>query len=206
MLIGAEVNESNVKEAFPQFADQTITPVILSQAAMLQMTTPVAGGKSPQESAIDTLNAFKDEYGMGTSALVMIYNASGEDLTLKTKYDWQGQMGKYPVDPIIANGQYSVFLHVHYGYFFGTSCGLVFKGESEDDFLMLWYIPYVGANSVYVDVEAQGFWETQKALDDSYEKANDITSSSQKDHFLITASISERETSPIVTFIVERSS
>jgi hypothetical protein len=80
--------------------------------------------------------------------MVMIYNASGADLNYLGIEDSSGHLGQWPVDSVIANGQWSVFLHVHTS---GSVCGSVavakFTSGYGGNVNLSWETPYKGSNS-----------------------------------------------------------
>lgn len=67
-----------------------------------------------QKDADSNINAMKERYGNGVCTEVMIYNATGYDMQFSSNSDVHGDVyGEWPIDPIVANGQWCVFLHVH---------------------------------------------------------------------------------------------
>jgi hypothetical protein len=103
--------------------------------------------------ALQKVNAMKEEYGSGISALVRIYNASSETVSLVTTRDWHGHIWKYPVDTPIQNGQWSVFLHVHASGCAVGACGAAVyqASQAKQDIFLGWESPYAGSNSIYVE-------------------------------------------------------
>ncbi|XWS73933.1 hypothetical protein CRYUN_Cryun02cG0171800 [Craigia yunnanensis] len=53
-----------------------------------------------------------EKTGGREATICLIYNATGDTLTLVTYHDWSGQIGFTPYPPKIENGQWGVFLHV----------------------------------------------------------------------------------------------
>ena len=53
-----------------------------------------------------------EKAGGREATICLIYNATGDTLTLVTYHDWSGQIGFTPYPPKIENGQWGVFLHV----------------------------------------------------------------------------------------------
>ncbi|XP_022749116.1 23 kDa jasmonate-induced protein-like isoform X2 [Durio zibethinus] len=53
-----------------------------------------------------------EKVGVRVFTVCLIYNATGDTLTLVTYRDWSGHIGFTPYPPKIENGQFGVFLHV----------------------------------------------------------------------------------------------
>lgn len=205
MIIGNEVN-SDVVKSYPQYVKEAnITPLILSKVAMQQLTATDSRGDSLQMAATKAVNAMKNEYGQGASTLVMIFNASGETLRYQTNKDWSGETEKYPFDLTIANGEYSVFLHVKSGIFTGSVGCVVFRGDSGSDFLFAWDNPYIGDNSSYVDVKSKDYWPGVQPWSDVESKltSSGISSNTDNGTYVVNSMIG-LATSPIVQYTVTR--
>jgi hypothetical protein len=104
MLLGKKI-DPNTLAALPEFAGKNPTPLDCGRYALASM-------ENYQKLADENVNGMKDEYGDGVSTLVMIYNASGRDVIINSLDNKYGRIGDWPYDPVIANGQWSVFLHV----------------------------------------------------------------------------------------------
>lgn len=169
MIVGNEVNEDFVKR-IPQYAELEITPELLSQVALQQQSVLYSQGNTLHIDAVHALLAMKQDYGEGACTLVMIFNASGETLTFQENYDWEGRTNEYPEDNIIANGQYSVFIHVKTRPFGGSEGSVVYRGTTQADFLMAWCNPWASWNNVYASVQASNYWPDQQTWDAVYEK------------------------------------
>lgn len=204
MLIGNEVNAAVLMQD-PQYAHSEIDTLLLSKVAIQRQSLSNSNGVTLQEEAYQALNAMKEEYGNGASTLVMIFNASGETLAFKKKWNYAGDTDKYAMDSLIRNGQYSIFLHVSQHFFGSSEAAVVYVGESGESFLMAWDNPYRGLNSVHAMVgEEPNFWMNVRweyvwqelQASGSYEAYEHAT-------YAIYSNIGP-ETSPIASYMITR--
>lgn len=158
MLIGKELNHDTI-QSNPQYEHTTINPQQLSQAAMVQRSNIFSNGITLQMVATNRVMAMKEEDGSNHIIQIIIYNASGETLTYQENYNWMGGTSKYPLDSRIANGTYSVFLHVDWNYPSGAT---VYRGTSGSDFLLAWRM-LKGGNVAYVDVQNNDYWPQKQS-------------------------------------------
>lgn len=153
MIFGTEVNQDFVK-CIPQFAQNEVTPLLLSQVALLQQTAPYSNGDTLQMTATKQVSAMEEDCDIGFhigSTMVMVFNASGEPLTFLKNYDFvyvfdflernvgvstSGSVSKYPLDPTIPNGMYSIFVHV--GDDSDSVGAVVYKGTTGTEFFLRW--------------------------------------------------------------------
>lgn len=155
--------------------------------------------------ALQKVNATKAEYGNGVSALVRIYNACGESISLIDQHDWHGHIWKYPYDQLIQNGQWSVFLHVHSGGAMVGACGAVVyrASKANQDIFLGWESPYSGSNCVYVESRETGHWPGQGSwsyMQKQIEKAG--TTKSEKWNKLEVNGLIGQSSSPVVDFVI----
>ncbi|KAJ7586290.1 hypothetical protein C8J56DRAFT_1084607 [Mycena floridula] len=157
MLEGAPITKDSLSK-LPSNQGKTITDVMCAQAA--------ADQKGTNQPAIQQrLDVLKDKYGNGVSTLIRIYNATGVPLRRKYSPDWSGHVGDEPIESVVANGQWTGFLHVHTAGSARGSWGAIvyetFNTGSEtqaSEFFIGWCNPYTGNNGVYVEVREPGHW------------------------------------------------
>lgn len=173
MIIGSAITEDIVRQDPRYVNKKTITLSDISAYTLEQQSVN-------STDALQKVNAMKEEYGDGISALVRIYNASGEALSLIVTNDWHGHIWKYPIDQTIQNGQWSVFLHVHHEWApTGASGAAVYRAsQAGQDIFLGWESPYSGNNSVYVESRETGHWPSGASWSDMYQKIDDAGSSS----------------------------
>ncbi|KAK2980795.1 hypothetical protein RJ640_003021 [Escallonia rubra] len=95
----------------------------------------------------------KSKYGDGISALCVVYNATGETVTPITNHDWHGHLGEGPFPPLLQNGQWGGFLHVHPTAPIGSAGAVVFGDASRSyDWLLAWSVPFISSNTAYTMV------------------------------------------------------
>ncbi|KAK2993849.1 hypothetical protein RJ640_027326, partial [Escallonia rubra] len=95
----------------------------------------------------------KSKYGNGISALCVVYNATGETVTPITNHDWHGHLGEGPFPPLLQNGQWGGFLHVHPTAPIGSAGAVVFGDASRSyDWLLAWSVPFISSNTAYTMV------------------------------------------------------
>ncbi|XP_047055494.1 23 kDa jasmonate-induced protein-like [Lolium rigidum] len=107
----------------------------------------------------------KGMYGNGKTSIVLVYNATGDRLTLGDGRDWSGRIyGRQPPRDF-QNGQWIAFLHVRSPSNPNElQAARVFRGRNVDgrarEFLVSWAIPLQGSqnNSAYTEIrDANGF-------------------------------------------------
>ena len=205
-IVGNSITAADVV-ADPRYshlkADEVSTKVLSSYTLEQQ--------GSHQTDALKLVNTMKEEFGNGVSCLVCIYNASGRNLSLSgQREDWHGHMFRYPPDTNIANGQWSVFLHVKTsGAATGSEACIIYNISDEgDDVFMGWSVPWnqsSWSNSVYTEVREAGHWPAQANFDymqNLLEKSAMISESTWggKTASFKSAAIIADDTSPQVTF------
>jgi hypothetical protein len=156
--------------------------------------------------ALQKVNAMKEEYGNGVSSLIRIYNASGEPLVLCSSPDWHGHIGKYPIDGIIQNGQWCVFLHVKTsGTATGSSGAVVYNAsQAKQDVFFSWGMPFSGDNSVYCESREPNHWPPNGKIWDLMYKLTNNASSHTTDtwgNHRVSAACGQ-SSSPVVDFVI----
>ncbi len=146
MIIGSPITEDIVRQD-PRYVNaKTLTLSQISAYTLEQQSVN-------STAALTAIDNIKTNYGDGISALIRIYHASGEALSLVVTHDWLGHIWEYPVDTTIQNGQWSVFLHVHPEWStMGAVGAVVFRAsQANQDIFLGWESPYIGTNSIYVE-------------------------------------------------------
>ena len=87
--------------------------------------------------------------------MCLVYNSTGDNLSLNASHDWSGHIGSAPYPLEIGNGQWAAFLHVHgSGTKRGSIAAVVYRGKNKygqnKDLLFAWSTPWgVRSNSVH---------------------------------------------------------
>jgi hypothetical protein len=194
----------------PAYQGQTVTPLILAQVALAQKNRLGGGNdlEDLEQYATEQILKASSDNGDMTATLLLIYNATGGNLTFVDHQDWSGHLGQFPFDPVIQNGQWCYVLHTHVGGTWAGSVGCcVYRGDAAD-FFMGWSDPYGGpttGNGVYVESRGQGHWPGVADWDYMYNLVNNATSSSTDTTppYQMFASIGTGPT-PICKFILTR--
>lgn len=103
--------------------------------------------------------------------LCLVYNATGDDVTLETVRDWSGKVGKSPYPTIIGNGQWGAFLHGHFGTLSCTGA-VVYGGLNAAGKERQWVVAWKQSNgqpslcytevrkgNYYSSGSSQGLWD-----------------------------------------------
>ena len=202
MIIGPVITKEELRQDERYVNKETITLSDISDYTVEQQSVHAP-------AAQEAVNGMKTEYGSGISALIRIYNASGEALSLFKTYDWHGHVWKHPVDRIIQNGQWSVFLHVHGEWSpTGASGAVVYRAaQANQDIFLGWQSPYIGTNSVYVESRETNHWPKAASWDYMYEKKLDAK---DRSHFpddwgnIAVSGEVGQSSSPVVDFLIRR--
>jgi hypothetical protein len=153
MIIGSAITEDIVRQDPRYVKKEKITLSDISTYTLEQQSVL-------DTEAIKKVNAIKEEYGSGISALIRIYNACGEAISLQTTKDWHGHIWKYPFDAVIQNGQWSAILYVHTsGGMAGAEGAVIYRAsQANQDIFLGWESPYIGDNHVYVESREISHW------------------------------------------------
>lgn len=203
VVIGTTITVDNViaDPRYKHLKPSQVTTKILSVYTMEQRVVY-------EKEALRTVNAIKDEFGNRESTLVRIYNGSGRTLIFSKQHDWHGHLYKYPIDTIILNGQWSVFLHVSprwpapHG---DMSCVIYSIQHEKADVFMGWDDPLAGSNSVYTDISFNGYWPNNDDWDKMESRIDDSGKNSANNYnaesalFYSEAGIGD-STSPLADF------
>jgi hypothetical protein len=201
MIIGSAITEDIVRQDPRYVNKKTITLSDISAYTLEQQSVN-------STEALQKVNATKEEYGDGISALVRIYNASGEAVSWVATNDWHGHIGQYPVDDTIENGQWSIFLYVHTGGVAVGACGAVVYRASQanhyQDIFLGWESPYSGSNSVYVESRETNHWPNVGSWSYMYNKIDDDAGSSSSDNWGVIKVAGQigQSSSPVVDFVI----
>ncbi|RRT76261.1 hypothetical protein B296_00005554 [Ensete ventricosum] len=114
--------------------------------AAMALDTQMTGSK--YESALKYVRDMKEKWGNGVSTLCLLYNATGEPLTLHTTHDWYGHIydqSPYPMQ--LGNGQWGAFFHVKRSATpDGSNAAAVYRGKNDvgedTDSLLFWDNPW----------------------------------------------------------------
>ncbi|HEY0038507.1 MAG TPA: hypothetical protein VGB66_17545 [Longimicrobium sp.] len=198
-----------VVSTYPENQGKTITPLILAQAAISQKNRLI-NDVDLEDYATASLQQQSADNGNITATLILIYNATGGNLTFFANQDWSGHVGQFGYDPLIQNGQWCYLLHTHASGTWAGSVGCcVYRGD-DADFFMGWSDPYGGSsagNGVYVESRAQGHWTGVASWDYMYNLVNAAQGTSTDDTppYVMSGSIGAGAT-PICKFILQRTS
>jgi hypothetical protein len=150
-----------------------------------------SAGESPDEACIKRINGIKEEYGIGLSTSITLYNALGYPLAFRSIHNEQGRIWKYNCDDVIYNGEWACMLHVKPDHVAIGSHGAIVYNlvGSQTAFgekivmVIAWDNPYTGQNrgfcfflgeSDLTRVTLRQLWETStKGSEDSH---NDLGS------------------------------
>ncbi len=174
MLLGSAVTPSLLRTD-PRYEKDDITSKMLSSYALEQRSATDA-------EVMKVINGMKDEYGVGASTLIRIFNASGERLFLRGDFHVRGNSWKYPFDTIIENGQWSLALVVHTGSMEGVAGGVVYHTATADLFCG-WDVPYFDGsirghkNTVYGEIRKPQYWDQQAQRDEVHKRTNKAAAS-----------------------------
>lgn len=126
-------------------ANDNSTPVERARTALNAINW---GGK--RNIALRYVHELKKRYGDGISTLCIVYNATGNYVTLDSSHTWYGYLYKDPYPTILGNGQWGAIMHVKPDWpnitLDGSSAGVIYKGQNaegrEHDYLISWSNPY----------------------------------------------------------------
>ena len=207
-ILGAAITATDVvaDPRYSHYNPNQVPRTVLSSYTLEQK------GKYDEDS-LKLVNTMKEEFGLGVSSLVRIYNASGRTLYLTNPgYDWHGHMFRYPPDSSIENGQWSVFLHVKTsGAATGSESCVIYNIQDEgDDVFMGWSVPWNQSswtNTIYTEIRegghwpGAGSWDLMQRLLEKSSKFSDSTWKGNTASFKCVATIAD-DTSPQVIFTV----
>ncbi|CAD5172059.1 unnamed protein product [Musa acuminata subsp. malaccensis] len=132
----------------------------------MALDTQMKGNK--YESALKYVREMKERWGTGVSTLCLVYNATGEPLTLHSTHDWWGHIyDQSPYPMRIGNGQWGAYLHVkRSGTPDGSNAAVVYRGKNDGgddtDSLLFWDNPWNKAsysNQAYAEINQAGYYD-----------------------------------------------
>jgi hypothetical protein len=158
-VFGNPITDDTLK-AMPGYEGKTIARTDRAYVA-LQMKN----AERKDVEARDYVQGLKNSYGNGVSTLCLVYNATGDPVSLVGSNDWHGHIGAAPYPSIIENGQWGAYLHVHpTGAATGSEGAVVYRGMSSNgkkyDWMFSWATPWSSLynNHAYTEVgEASHF-------------------------------------------------
>ncbi|XP_057979365.1 23 kDa jasmonate-induced protein-like [Malania oleifera] len=120
-------------------------PITAADRAKVARDRESADGKAV--AAKKHVDDLKSQWGTGVSTKCMVYNATGDTVTLVASHDYHGHIGPSPYPLQIANGQWGAFLHVKStGSATGSSACIAYRGKNnageEHEWLVGWSNPW----------------------------------------------------------------
>ncbi|CAO2148086.1 unnamed protein product [Urochloa humidicola] len=174
---GSAITEEMVKGLSYYSEQEKITQVDCAREAMRFIH---AGDKNL--SALKYAWDLKDRYGKGMSTLVLVYNATGANLTLEQGGpNWYGHNFGIQPPRSFQNGQWIAFLHISgQGVLVGSEAARVFRGTDVNrrtrDFMVAWSIASSGANNAYTEIGNENHFSSRwNTVRRSLLQANGIT-------------------------------
>jgi len=165
---GQPVDDSML-DTMPRYAGQPKTREDRAREA-----SNLIDSNGKHSSAMDYVNLKKAQYGNGVTALCLVYNATGEKITLHADHDWYGHIGPAsPYPSVILNGQWGAFLHVHpTAEAVGSTAAVVYgaknKNGSPRDILLAWDVPWgLGSNKAFADIAVEGVFPNQWSAEET---------------------------------------
>jgi len=149
-VYGTPITESTLK-AMPEYMDKDIT-----QADMAKVARDRIVSENKKENVTKYVENLKKQYGDGISVLAIFYNATGDDITHHSDFNWHGRIGAKPYPQTVKNGQWGGFLHVKHGLATGSAAVVLYQGKNPAHdkcaWVVSWSNPYSGDNKVYTEV------------------------------------------------------
>uniref|UniRef100_A0A0D9W3D5 Uncharacterized protein n=1 Tax=Leersia perrieri TaxID=77586 RepID=A0A0D9W3D5_9ORYZ len=200
---GTAVNAEVVK-SYSRYRGHAITREDCAREAMRMIH---AGRKNMD--ALHHAGELKSSHGSGVSAMVLVYNATGDKLELVDSKDWDGSSVYHEEPPSsFLNGQWISFLHAHPG---GRAVGCegarVFRGFTSTgevrDFLVAWTIPWGwGGNRAYTEVREKDYFKDKWGdIKNKLDNANKITIDESDQYCASTVSIGGYSTSECIAVL-----
>ncbi|KAF3447946.1 hypothetical protein FNV43_RR08653 [Rhamnella rubrinervis] len=155
-VFGNPVTDDIVRLIYP---DKDVTPELRAEVAIQYMN---ADGRDV--NCKEFVYNLKERYGNGISALCMIFNATGDNLTYVGYYDCHGHIYESPYPSLIQNGQWGGFLHVHpTAWTAGSESAVMYRGNNsagdDRDWMLSWGIPFIGDNHAYTEIREAKHYE-----------------------------------------------
>lgn len=149
-------------QGLPEYADKEVTKV---DRAITALKLKNAEGKDA--NCRKFVENMKNDWGEGNATLVMLYNATGDNVKFVCDKNWHGHNGPSPYPMTIQNGQWGGFLHVKQtGIAEGSTAAVVYRGKDnagdQRDWFIGWNNPWDRLsydNAVYCLVRGAGAFE-----------------------------------------------
>ncbi|CUA77812.1 LOC100283929 [Rhizoctonia solani] len=127
-----------------------------------------------KQAAVDHVDREKRDYGNGVSTLVLVYNATGDRISVHDSYSWHGHFYSEAPDETVENGQWSSFLHVHTsGAAVGSKAATIYRSAADTDMFVGWESPWSGTPSVYADSQKKDYWWDVSSKDSMGDQIDD---------------------------------
>ncbi|KAK1296272.1 hypothetical protein QJS10_CPB15g02102 [Acorus calamus] len=157
-VFGNPITNSTL-EGMPEYMDKPITRMDRARVAL-----NMKNAAEKDVNARQYVENLKARWGTGVSTLCLLYNATGDTVTLVTSHDWHGHIGPAPYPTAIANGQWGGFLHVKTsGTATGSSACVVYRGKNGVgdgcDWMLAWSNPWdrnLYDNMAYTEIREAG--------------------------------------------------
>ncbi|KAM7271768.1 hypothetical protein ACFE04_030982 [Oxalis oulophora] len=165
---GNPITDETLKE-MPKYSGKTISRKDRAYEAL-----KMKNSEQKDEKAHTYVKKLKSDYGIGISTLCLVYNATGDPVSLVTYHDWWGHIGSAPYPLLLENGQWGAFLHVHANASVtGSQGAVVYRGlsctdDNKYDWMLSWDNPGItlGNNHAYTEIfdvdhfNGDGIWST----------------------------------------------
>lgn len=140
-VFGIPITDETLRE-MPEYINRQITQTDRAHVALNKINED-----NRYSNALGCVNQLKEDFGDGVSTLCVIYNATGDTLTLVTSHDYNGHVYTSPYPEQIANGQWGAFLHVKTTAAMAGSVGaVVYRGKNQNgdvcDWMLGWSSPW----------------------------------------------------------------
>lgn len=159
-VFGNPVTDDTVRLFYPN-----LTEITANDRARVALKLKNAEEKA--QNASTYVHNLKNDFGVGTCTLCMIYNATGDDLTFVLNHTWQGFLWKSPYPTLIQNGQWAAFLHVRSTLAGYSAEAVVYRGKNKYgtlcDWMLAWSIAPMGSkNCVYTEIREKDHYFTDR--------------------------------------------
>ncbi|XVF05200.1 hypothetical protein REPUB_Repub05bG0151400 [Reevesia pubescens] len=155
-VFGKPITDETLK-AMVEYHGKTITLEDKARVALMMKNSQDEDVKVRQQ-----VEKLMEKEGAGVTTVCLIYNATGDTLTLVSHHDWSGQIGFTPYPPRIENGQWGMFLHVNdSAKSDAASAGaVVYRGKNRNGKDRDWMQAWINKkpNKAYSEIREVGHW------------------------------------------------